>query len=330
MGRTCAVRIRGGVSRIIDVLSGVPQGSSLGPLLFIIFINQLLLITTCFILFYADDMKLCRAITSADDFDQLQSDLDRVVDWCMRNDLKINLSKTVIITYHPPALPYTSHTYYIDSAPVVRVSEVRDLGVIYDSELSFSSHLGYVCRKASKVLGLITRNTKDFSKPETLCQLYKSYVIPILIYASPVWSPHLKYEIEFLESVQRRFLRSLSRFTDKPMTRFDHDFKAIAKKFNTPLLKSLHNYFDVLTVWKILNNHFKSPDLAQLFVTRPTNYSLRSHNPLYTQIFRRESEFNSSIPRLSRAWNSLDSALRNIDAIGRFKTAARRAILDFP
>lgn len=195
--------MRGFISRVFDVLSGVSQGSSLGPLLFILFINELfLLITVCFILFYADDVKLSKAITCVADSEGLQSELTILINWCTENGLRVNLKKPAVITFHLNKLPFTQFDYYTNGVGINRVHEITDLGAIFDSRLTFRSHLNSVLASASRVLDLITRNSGEFKNPKTYLQLYKSYVFPILTYASVVWSPYLNYDVDSLELIQ--------------------------------------------------------------------------------------------------------------------------------
>lgn len=156
--------------------------------------------------------------------------MDRFIEWTITNGLKINSDKTIVISFFQKLCLLSSFDYTIASNILSRVFEVKDLGVIFDSELTFNPRITFVSTRASGILGLITRNSSEFRDHTALLQLYRAHVLPILTYASVIWSPHLGYVIYTLESVQRKFLRCLSRHTDSPIKRFDHDFSDISIK----------------------------------------------------------------------------------------------------
>lgn len=321
--RRFSVRVRGFISGWFDVLSGVPQGSSFGPLLFLIFINDLLIaIPEILFLLYADDAKIARAIRSESDFLELRRAFHVLTLWAENNGLRINFDKTKVISFFQRRCLFSPFDYSLDHSTISRVDEIRDLGVIFDSELTFKSHIASVVAKASRMLGLVTRNSSEFRDHAALLQLYRAHVIPILTYASVIWTPSLRYQIDFLEAINHRFMRYLSRHTDTPMNRFDHDYSPISKKFSIPSIKSIHDYFDLCTVHKIIHHLFSSVHLFNLFQTRPNPYSLRTAHPLHTSIFLRDSNFSSSIPRLCRLWNSIQADNRELSIL-QFKHFAK-------
>lgn len=103
------------------------------------------------------------------------------------------------------------------------------------------------------------------------------------------------------------------------MHRFNHNYSAISNQYDVAVIKSLHAYFDLIIGWKILHNMFDSIDLVEFFVMRPSFHSLGYQNPVFTQIFKKDSQSNSFTRRLSCLWNSLPPAAREAGSVSNFK-----------
>lgn len=204
-GRTQLVKIGDSVSSSIEVLSGVGQGSHSGPLLFSLFFNDLhTVIHHSLFQMFADDVKLYRSISNSDDCALLQHDLDSFSQWLSLNGLQLTLSKCATICFSRRRSP-VHFEYYITSQPLVSVNEIRDLGVIFDRQLSFSSHVSSLSMRCHRLLGFIFRTTKGLS-PSSFRILYLSLVRSLLEYACVVWSPFYNVHEHTLDRVQKRFL----------------------------------------------------------------------------------------------------------------------------
>ena len=143
--------------------SGVPQGSNLGPLLFLIYFNDIVeCVMDSEVLSYADDLKLFRVITSPNDCIMLQNDLNRVSNWCEINSLAINISKCKVVSYYKSLNPLINH-YTVNSTTLERSSEIKDLGVWFDSKLTFSTHITSIVTSATKLLGLFLEALRCFT-----------------------------------------------------------------------------------------------------------------------------------------------------------------------
>lgn len=185
--------------------SGVPQGSILGPLLFIIFINDLLT-SLEYCSGFADDLKVYRTIACLSDCFKLQRDLIKIDEWCIANKMSLNIDKCAIIsiTY---SLNRIEFPYYFGNELIKRVSSVKDLGVIIDEKLRFKEHISNITRKAYRMLGFIFRCGKYFAKQSTMLTLYKSLVRSNLEYCSVIWNPFYGNSKDQIERVQRKFTR---------------------------------------------------------------------------------------------------------------------------
>ena len=204
-GRTQKVLLRSSISNSFYVTSGVPQGSHLGPLLFTLFINDLPnTLSHSSILMYADDVKLVFSYTDPLLHNCLQDDLNAMQHWCSANQLHLNFSKCMFMTFSRTR-PFLA-VYMIDSTPLQRITTVKDLGVLFDCKLNFNLHISTIVNEAKGVLGFIKRWSKEFSDPFTTKLLYTSLVRPILEYCSCIWSPQYHINQDRIESVQKQFL----------------------------------------------------------------------------------------------------------------------------
>ncbi|XP_055612980.1 uncharacterized protein LOC129759539, partial [Uranotaenia lowii] len=187
--------------------SGVPQGSNLGPLLFTLFCNDInLLLTGCGVLLYADDLKIFLVINSQSDCLELQRFLDTVVNWCAINLLVLSVAKCCIITFGRRKNPFV-YDYNVMGEQLHRVEEIKDLGVLLDSQMTFKRHYSKVLEKANRMLGFIIRLSKEFTDPVCLRALYCCLVRSILESANLVWWPFEAAWTARFEAIQRRFVR---------------------------------------------------------------------------------------------------------------------------
>jgi ribonucleases P/MRP protein subunit RPP40 len=172
--------------------SGVPQGSHLGPLLFLLFINDVVSIfESLSVLLYEDDMKLYVEIGVIEDCYVAQRDLVCLYAWCDVNKLYLNVRKCKVIIFSRAKVQVT-YDYSLNGQNLERVSVIRDLGVLMDSKLTFSKHVYVTVSKARQMLGIIMRVGRDFRDPYALKFLYVYFcmVRSKLEYASCVWMPY--------------------------------------------------------------------------------------------------------------------------------------------
>ena len=196
------VMVNGEKSRPEKVLSGVPQGTVLGPILFILYMNDITkVLRHSYIKIFADDSKLIKEINSMSDRDLFCEDILAVIEWATENKMELNKLKYQLLQYGKNE--DLKQPYKIDGSTLVTKSDfVKDLGVLMSETLQFNDHILEAKKKAKKVAGWIFRLV-ECRKKETIMLLYKTYVRPHLEYACSVWSPHLVKHIEALEAIQR-------------------------------------------------------------------------------------------------------------------------------
>ncbi|KAI5631895.1 reverse transcriptase (RNA-dependent DNA polymerase) domain-containing protein [Phthorimaea operculella] len=189
--------------------SGVSQGSTLGPTQFLIMVNDLpQVIKNAKCLMYADDLKLYMGIGCEADCEVLQKDVDALTEWSKHNLLDFNVAKCKIITFTRKQEPIC-YPYNISGTSLERVTQMRDLGLTLDVELTFNTHIVEMCKHASKTLGFVMRQTSRFRDRHTIVMLYYSFVRSALEYNCIIWSPHEKKYKLMIEQVQKKFARYL-------------------------------------------------------------------------------------------------------------------------
>ena len=174
------------------VTSKVPQGSDLGPILFIFLVNDITLKATppCIPKLYADDLKLYSSAKNDKDGTNFQETLNRITDWAETWQLPISKekSKWLLITNKNDSLPHNELKFELAGVALPKVTDVLDLGVNFNSKLNFSNHIAIIIAKAKQRLFLLKKSFKS-RKAATLILGFKTYVIPILDYCSQVWNP---------------------------------------------------------------------------------------------------------------------------------------------
>ena len=217
--REQVVVLNGVHSDIAKVLSGVPQGTVLGPLLFIFFINDLeQVMTSSTVSFFADDTRVSKQISCYEDCMLLQDDLYKILDWSRRNNMKLHEQKFELLNHLHNSkssiyeLPFVVENlrYKVSSEEILYpVENVRDLGVQVSNDLSWSRHIGSMVTKARSKLSWVFSVFKTRDRT-VMTTLYKSLVRSTLEYCCPLWNPGKVTDIQLIEGVQRTFTSRIS------------------------------------------------------------------------------------------------------------------------
>ena len=240
--RSQRVKISDSWSQPTIVTSGVPQGSVLGPILFLIYINDLpTVIRNCSISIFADDSKIYFLVKDSLDAAQMQSDIDAVWNWCQDWQLTVAAHKCNVLHI---GRSNARQVYNIGGNAVPAAESVKDLGVTIASDLSFSIHINNIVKTAFQRANLIFRafTTRDES---CLLKAYFAYCRPLLEYNTSVWSPHKIGEIEKIEKVQRYFTRRLPNLAD-------YSYPDRLSRLNIESLEERRIRFDLVEAFKII------------------------------------------------------------------------------
>ena len=294
-GRTQQVKINNELSDISNVTSGIPQGSVLGPILFTIFINDLPEYVHSLCKIFADDTKIYNLCQN---FNTIQEDLHSLQAWSEKWQLFFNNDKCVCLHFGKknPQADYTLKSNN-DVSIIKKSSEERDLGVTFDTNLKFDSHINNVINKANQALGIIKRNFK-YMDEEALLTLYKSIVRPILEYGQPVWAPFLLRQSRALESIQRRATKLIPSIKHLP-------YEERLQHLKLPSLKYRRTRGDLILTYNLFHSHSDREYLSRFFELAKS-HSTRGH---CFKLFKKPCKVNlkkhSFSHRIVNYWNNL-------------------------
>lgn len=301
LGRTQIVKINNSESKEIQVTSGVPQGSHLGPLLFSIFIND---IVDCFkfsqCALYADDLKIKKNISTLNDCVLLNEDLNALNEFCAANRIYLNINKCCSITF-TRNLNKIVFSYTLNGELLKRVNVVKDLGIYLDTKLSFDHHIESVVHKSFKNLGFILRTTKDFKREKSVLILYNSMVRSHLEYASLVWDPAYNKYINRIEKVQSKLIKHLN-YKFHP-ERQCNTYTDNLKLYRIDSLKNRRLVSHIIFLHKIIHNKIDSAFCLNYlsFITR--SYETRGQSLFYSRYSNTNSYFYSPMNNMQQIYN---------------------------
>ena len=177
--------------------------SVLGPLLFVIYINDLPDAVTSQIYLFADDTKIFNKVDSLQDALQIQNDINSLETWSNTWLLKFHPDKCHVLSLGKGKNINQKYKYTLGEVELQHVPREKDLGVIFDTSLTFEEHIQTQVKKANSIIGLIKRSFSTLS-PISFRKLYTSFVRPHLEYAQAIWSPRLQKNVNLVEGAQRR------------------------------------------------------------------------------------------------------------------------------
>jgi hypothetical protein len=312
-GRTQVVVVNGHPSSPTRASSGVPQGSILGPLLFVIYINDLPACASSAMLLYADDTKIYRPIKTEEDQPTLQDDLNSLGTWSDAWELKFHPQKCNLLTIGRQPADARRYTLTTDgvTTDLTRVTAETDLGVTWKQDLSFSEEAAKRAKKGNSIMGIIRRSYSNLT-PSNFSLLFKALVRPHLEYAAPVWSPHLKKDCKALEDVQRRATRQVPQL--KGLT-----YQERLERLKLPTLAYRRLRGDMIEVYKITHGLYKVDQEALL--PKRTHPSNRGHNlQLEKRRVTSSTRLHSFAHRTITPWNSLPAAVVDAPSLNSFKS----------
>jgi ribonuclease P/MRP protein subunit RPP40 len=305
--RSQFVEVDGCLSPPLDIISGVPQGSVLGPLLFVLYLNDL----QCGHLRvdqdkFADDLKLSSELITDADPIRLSAAISFVSSWAVEWQLPIATQKCAVLHV---GSSNGAADYTLDGQILPAVDTIKDLGVLFSADLKFSAHCGILAANAFRRLALVRRCFSS-GNVAILVWAFRVYVRPLLEYASQVWSPYLLSDIDRVESVQRSFTKSL------PGLR-DFSYGVRLRRLGLVSLELRRLWADLTLVFKIFKG-FLGVDLP-FFGLSPVS-TTRGHSLKCShQRFHLDCRRSFFAVRITPAWNSLPASVVAAPSVACFK-----------
>ena len=323
--RTQIVCVNEKISEPSPVISGIPQGSVLGPTMFIIYINDLPDIVESEVFLFADDTKIFRHIRSEKDREILQQDLIKLCEW----------SRKWLVLFHPDKCKlmtvgrkeYDTSYAMIDSdgnsVPLGTTTSEKDIGVYMDGQLSFSDHIAEKVNVANRNMGIIRRTFKFLDK-DMFLHLYRAQVRPHIEYANVVWHPYKIKDIETIERVQRRATKLIPGLKDRS---YEQRLRTLG--LFTLAFRRLRG--DLIETYKIvsgLSDPETSPDLHLLGETNTRG------NGRKLEVRRADGKHmlrhNFFTIRVAKVWNELPREVVWARSLDDFKNKLDRFTSDHP
>ena len=329
------VVVKGVHSREAPVISGVPQGTVLGPILFLIYINDLEnKVLNSNIFFFADDTRLSSEIITLEGKSLLEMDLAHVLDWSKSNNMELNAGKFEMISFQgrPKTLlyelPFHSELYsynVLEDITLYPKEAIKDLGVTVTADLSWSCHIATIVGRARGVAAWVLSVFKS-REHEVMLNLYKSMVRGHLEYCCPLWHPTNIHDTQLLEGVQREFTRKIQGF--KTLNYWQR-----LKALNLFSLQRRRERYILICMWRILHKLMPNPNIK----FRPeSRLGIQAIVPSLGTLrgCATQSKYDASFAVIGpKLWNALPRELTLVSSDKAFKsqlTSLLRKLEDIP
>jgi len=308
------VKVNGCFSEWTDVTSGIPQGSVLGPILFLMYINDLPDEVECELKIFADDTKAYMQVGTIEDVAKMQEDIHSMCEWSEKWQLHFNAEKCSHMTYGKAkiASSYTMKDIAGEEVDIRRDAEVeKDLGVTFDRKLTFRKHIGCIVKKLNQLIALVRRTFK-YIDCHLFRLLYTALLRPHFDYADCVWSPHYQVDVMQLENAQRRATRLVPDLLDRT-------YEERLRKLNLPSLVYRRKRMDMIQTFRILKgiDNINADQFFTLSERQSRGHRLKLVKPR-SRINLRKNTFSS---RIVDNWNALPANVIEAPDVTRFKVA---------
>ena len=335
--RTQRVVVGGSTSSPLPVMSGVPQGSILGPLLFVLFINDMFSCVSVGtnIALYADDTKVWREINMFEDHIILQNDVDRLFNWSIKNKMTFHPRKCKVLSVTLQRnildnLPFNIYLYELNHTVIDYVTSQIDLGVEINNKLLWGAHCHSLVTKANSKLGLLKRTCHFTTNRRQKRAFYLAIVRSMFEHCSVIWAPQNKRLIDKFEVIQKRgvkwiFGELFASYSDEIFFQKQKELKILPMK-----LKFIFN--DLVMFYKIVNElvPISLPSYITVCVPDDVRYTRRNaaiHNLSDSSTFQCSVTPNCDAFRYSffyrtvRRWNILPVSIRDSTSLTSMKTS---------
>ena len=315
-------------SDIKPITCGVPQGSVLGPLLFLLYINDLPNISNKLKFYlFADDTNIFYQCSKLDSLQTtVNTELKKLSIWLNSNRLALNISKTNFVIFASKNKPLKNVTLLLNKKAIEQKDHVKYLGVLIDSKLTFKVHITAVSKRIAKATGIMYRIRK-YVDNKTLTMIYYSLIYPFLLYGIPIWGNADDVHLKSIFTIQKKVVRLISNKDNYIGDTYNREPSA-------PLFKNL-NILSIYDIFNVETLKFVYDSLTKANPTQFHNYFIYPTNSYNTAANRNN---NLNIPSVrtttygikslkytgSLLWNNLPSSVRNVSSRKQFSKKVKK------
>lgn len=307
-----------------SITYGVPQGSILGPLLFLIYINDLSSLSeNCQTILFADDANLLFSSRNKEHLVRdINNELNIIQEWMNINELSLNLKKTEYIIYKTTTKKVSNLNIKIGNVPIERVQSVKFLGVKFDELLSWKSHVDHIRQKMARSIGIILKTRKKFNS-STMITMYYSFVYPYINYCNHVWGNTYITNLKPIILLHKKIIRIV---TGSPY--LSHT-EPLMKEFNLLNLISINKLTRTTFMYRCLNNQINVHFGSYFCYNRDVHQrDTRSNDDLYTPSFRLDVRRFSIRVAGPDLWNSIPQNIKESQSLQIFKRQFKEFLLN--
>ena len=316
------VIVEGSTSELATVISGVPQGTVLGPILFLVYVNDLTAaMEYADIKLFADDSKLTLTIKNYEDHLKLEKDIHSAIIWSLLNNMELNMKKFQLIQHgdhEDLKLPYIID----DKNTLYKANNIKDLGVIISENLSWDTHITNTVNLGKKYTSWILRCFKS-RQAGIILQLFRSYVIPLIEYGSLIWLPCKIGDINRIETLQRTVTKKIEGIENKNY----HERLQSLQLFS---LQRRRERFCIIHIWKIANGLAPNQCEFQFYDTNRFGQKCRRKFSNCKKLSIRTLRFNSFTSMGPALFNVIPIEIKSKAKLNSFKRALDSYLKSIP
>ena len=318
------VDFKGSISPVETINTGIPQGSVLGPLLFILYINDLINASKIFdVVLYADDATLLYSDSCINNlFNVVNNELNNIFQWTCANKLSLNIDKTKYMVISTKTVATSGYSLILNDNVLEQVRNFNFLGILIDDKLTFKDHIKQKGTEIERSLGILKK--VDFLPTNVLRMIYFSIIYSKLIYGIVIWGSAAPSNLISLSLKNKKAIRRITKIDWLAHT------SPLFKSVNILKLNDIYKYFSALFMYKLssgnINNNFYRSKY-ELYLRNHnyhTRYKLNLNLPYFdSNLCQRSIFFQAGL-----VWNLLPETLKDSRTVNKFKTDLKKLIID--